>query len=132
MPRFSQESIKKLDDCNINLQLVLLAAIKVFDFKIIETSRSYERQKSLVTQGLSKTMKSKHLIQPAEAADIYPYPIAKNLNDPEYLKRFFFLAGVMLTCAHDLGIKIRWGCDWNQNMIFNDQSFTDMPHFELV
>jgi len=28
--------------------------------------------------------------------------------------------------------KVRFGLDWNRNMIFDDQSFDDMPHMELI
>jgi peptidoglycan L-alanyl-D-glutamate endopeptidase CwlK len=34
--------------------------------------------------------------------------------------------------ANTLGIKIRWGGDWNGDLQFRDEKFKDLPHFELV
>ncbi len=37
----------------------------------------------------------------------------------------------MLAAAHDLGIELRWGGDWDRDAEFDDQTFNDLPHFEL-
>ena len=61
------------------------------------------------------------------AVDIAPYEI-----DWENAKRFYLLAGMMFQAANDLGIKIRWGGDWDMDWDHADQRFIDLPHFELV
>jgi len=59
--------------------------------------------------------------------DIAPYPI-----DWKDLERFYVLAGVIMACAHEEGVKIRWGGDWDSDGDYHDSSFIDLPHFELV
>ena len=31
-----------------------------------------------------------------------------------------------------LGIKLRWGHDWDGDIDLNDQKFNDGPHYELI
>ena len=59
--------------------------------------------------------------------DAVPFPI--DWNDKI---RFYHFAGYVLGVAKTLGIKIRWGGDWNSNLNFKDEKFMDLPHFELV
>ncbi len=48
--------------------------------------------------------------------------------------------GVPLICAHtamfaaakELGVKIRWGADWDQDGVPREKGESDSPHFELV
>ncbi len=61
------------------------------------------------------------------AADMAPYPV--DWNDRN---RFFYLAGIVKGCAARLGLKVRWGGDFNQDQNFRNDSFVDLPHFELV
>ena len=41
------------------------------------------------------------------------------------------LAGAMISNADELDISIRWGGDWNGDGTLTDQTFNDLPHFEL-
>jgi peptidoglycan L-alanyl-D-glutamate endopeptidase CwlK len=34
--------------------------------------------------------------------------------------------------AAKMGIKIRWGGDWDRDEELHDQTFFDLPHFELI
>lgn len=83
-----------------------------------------------VATGASRTLNSKHvypLNEPSLAVDVAPYPIKWN----DYL-RFYAFAGFVLGTATEMGIKIRSGMDWDSDREFNDQSFHDLPHYELV
>ena len=31
-----------------------------------------------------------------------------------------------------MNIKIRWGGDWDSDNIMKDQTFNDLPHFEII
>ena len=44
---------------------------------------------------------------------------------------FAVVAGVFFSAAIDLGIKLRWGGDWNMNSLTTDQSFMDWGHLEI-
>ena len=130
MPKFSARSLEKLKGVHPQLVAVAQAVIEKFDFAVICGVRSLEEQKILFDAGRSKTLDSKHLVQAdgfSHAIDIAPYPV--NWNDA---KPFYFLAGLMLATAEHLGYSIRWGGDWNRNYVLSDQTFFDLPHFELV
>lgn len=132
MPKFGKTSRERLETCHDDIRVVMEMAIRRVDFSILEGVRSRELQTLYYQQGKSKLQwpKSKHnVVTPIEfsrAVDIAPWPI--DWNDS---KRFILVAGVILGCAHALDIKMRWGGDWNQDFKFN-QSFVDMPHFELL
>ena len=61
------------------------------------------------------------------AVDVCPYPIDWNNKE-----RFYHFAGYVKGIADSMGIKIRWGGDWDGDTVFDDQSFHDLPHFELL
>ena len=69
----------------------------------------------------------KHNQKPSLAIDVSPYPI--NWRDT---KRFYYFAGVVKAAAYSLGLNIRWGGDWDSDNDFNDQTFMDLVHFELI
>ena len=129
MPKFSKRSKANLETCHPLLQELLGEVIKHVDCTVIEGVRSKEQQEEYVRRGVSKTMKSKHLIQAdgfSHAVDVVPYPI--DWNDKE---RFRYFSGMMVMAAKMKGIDLRWGGDWDSDNDFKDQTFHDLPHFEL-
>lgn len=156
MPSFSRSSQSRLLTCHDDIQKIMNIVIKNYDCSIIEGIRSIERQTELFNSGRSKTMNSKHLPHNGVslAIDVVPYPISwgkkehdilmnaimtRNHKDiQESLKsynivyaRFYHFAGYVTRVADELGIDIRWGGDWDSDNVFNDQTFFDLPHFEL-
>lgn len=138
-PIFGKESRAKLRTCHPDLQLIFNEVIKYYDTTILEGVRSDERQKDLFDEGLSKcdgkSVKSKHqryVDGYSYAVDAVPYPV--EWGD---IKRFFFLAGIVISTSERLyaegkiSHKIRWGHDWDNDRLFNDQTFNDSPHYEL-
>lgn len=95
------------------------------DCTILEGRRSKERQEQLVAEGKSKTLLSKHLI--GRAVDVMPYPV--DWNDT---KRNYAFCGYVRGIADMLGVKVRAGHDWDMDWQFKDQTFHDVPHWELV
>ncbi len=134
MPQFSNSSMTKLSTCHKDLQQLFNIVIKNYDCTILEGHRNQKRQEELLKQGKSKTEGSKHLLNPSMAIDVAPCPIPKNWgeNDFKEIAKFYHFAGYVLGKASNLGIKIRWGGDWNNNNNFNDQTFDDLIHFELA
>lgn len=100
-----------------------------FDCTVLEGYRSPKRQHQLFMEGKSKVDagESKHNASPSLAVDVAPCPI--DWNDKE---RFYLFAGYVLGRADALGIKIRWGGDWDQDTLVDDQTFNDLVHFELI
>jgi peptidoglycan L-alanyl-D-glutamate endopeptidase CwlK len=128
MPRFSKKSLSKLETCDKRLQDLFLRVVKKFDCTIIEGHRSKDRQNKLFKEGKSKLKypKGKHNAIPSKAVDVAPYPI--DWNDRE---RFTYFAGYVLGIAYEMGLKIRWGGDWDMDTQVKDNNFDDLPHFEI-
>ena len=131
MPRFGKRSRDRLKGVDPRLVVVLERVCKHFDITVIEGLRSQERQNELVEQGKSKTKFGKHV--QGKAVDIAPYPIDWNARDD-----FHYLGGFVLGVAASMGVKIRWGGDWNASSTFQgkrttkDNSFDDLVHFEIL
>jgi peptidoglycan L-alanyl-D-glutamate endopeptidase CwlK len=141
MYKFGKNSAIRLNTCHDDLQLILNETIKYIDFSILEGTRTLETQQKYFRDGKSKldgiNKISKHQSTPSYAVDIAPYPIDfKNVSKSK--ARFYFLAGMMFQASSELfdkGVithKLRWGGDWDNDKEFYDQSFDDLPHFELV
>jgi hypothetical protein len=85
--------------------------------------------------------KRKLVLQPGDVAewsraiDLQPYPMdwrAMNNDNPEMIKRFSFMCGIVKGIAYAHKIPVRMGIDWNGNGKFTDQTFHDLPHIELL
>tara|TARA_R100001530_G_scaffold122826_1_gene90546 strand:+ start:183 stop:578 length:396 start_codon:yes stop_codon:yes gene_type:complete len=128
MPRFGKRSKKHLVTLDKRLQKVLNEVIKYVDCSVIEGHRSEERQNKLYDEGKTKVRypSGRHNDYPSRAVDVVPYPI--DWSDRE---RFHLFAGFVLGIAQSMGIKLRWGGDWNQNFEVDDNQFDDFPHFEI-
>jgi len=129
MPSYSRRSSNKLKTCHPDLQRLFNEVVKHFDCTIICGHRSEEEQSDAYYSGRSRLRypESKHNKQPSLALDVAPYPI--NWNDKE---RFYYFAGVVKGIATQMNIPIRWGGDWDTDTDVHDQTFFDLPHFELL
>ena len=87
-------------------------------FEVIEGRRSLERQVELVSEGHSRTMRSRHLTGHAVDLAVIIDGVAR-WDWPSYR----MLAAVMKASARTLGVPLEWGGDWT--------SFKDGPHFQL-
>lgn len=128
MPKFGRRSRQMLYTAHEDLQKVFDEVIRHIDCSVLQGKRGKEEQDELYRQGKSKVQypNSKHNSDLSLAVDVVPYPI--DWNDR---KRFYHLAGFVMGIASQMNIKIRWGGDWDSDMDFNDQTFFDLPHYEL-
>ena len=132
MPSFSQRSLQNLESCDIRLQRLMRAVVKHYDISIICGHRGKAEQEKAFREGRSKARfgQSKHNAYPSKAVDVIPYPFSpEDWRDERYFER---MAGYIQAVADMMGIRIRWGGDWNMNGRSNDESFSDLPHFELM
>ena len=118
--KFSERSKAKLQ--GVDPRLVKIAEIALqrspFDFGITEGLRTAERQKQLVAEGKSQTLRSRHLL--GRAIDFVVYINGKpNWDLDNYQK----VAQVFKQVAAEEGIEIEWGGDW--------KTFKDGPHIKL-
>ena len=129
MPKFGKTSLKKLATCDKRLQEVFNEVIKTVDCSVLEGHRGKDRQNALYKEGktMLKYPKGRHNATPSRAVDVCPYPI--DWSDRE---RFHLFSGFVLGIAKSMGIKLRWGGDWNMNWEVDDNKFDDFPHFEVL
>ena len=121
-----------LETCHPKIQrLISELARRVprpMDFTITCGHRGQAEQDAAYEDGRStKTWpNSLHNRLPSPAVDLAPYPV-----DWKDVPRFARLAGYVQCVADDLGIRIRWGGDWDQDGRTTDEKLVDIPHFEL-
>ena len=129
MPKFGSKSKERLLTCDIKLQKIFNEVIKHIDCSVLEGHRSAERQDRLFEDGKTKVKYplGRHNSKPSRAVDVVPYPV--DWNDRE---RQTLFAGFVLGIAMSMGIKLRWGGDWNMDFHVMDNRFDDFPHFELT
>ena len=129
MPYFGRTSKKNLETADIRLQRIFNEVIKYFDCSIICGHRDKESQNKVFGEGKSKLQwpHSKHNSYPSKAVDAVPYPI--NWEDTD---RMYMFIGFVKGIATSMGYSIRTGADWDGDTLVDDQSFHDLPHFEIL
>lgn len=130
MYKYSKKSLERLETCHPDIQKVFKEAIKYLDLTIIEGVRTKETQEEYVRTGRSKTMNSKHLKQ----ADGYSHAVDVMLHKIEWdnWNRNYMVVGFIRGIAAMQGVELRCGADWDGDWTTKDQSFHDLPHFELI
>ena len=128
MPRFGKRSREGLATCEKDLQMVFNEVIKYVDCSVLEGYRKKDRQNALYDEGKTKVRypNGRHNASPSRAVDVTPYPV-----DWADRERQTLFAGFVLGVANQMGIKLRWGGDWDQDFQVQDNKFDDFPHFEL-
>ena len=144
---YSSGSQAKLDTCHPDLIKIMTLALSwsKIDWGISEGHRSTERQHELFLQGKSKidgiNRKGKHNFKPSEAVDVFAYhpdlktrrAIIYNTDHLAYIAGLVDAAAAVLFKAGEITHLIRWGGNWDSDgVIALDQSFDDLPHFELI
>jgi peptidoglycan L-alanyl-D-glutamate endopeptidase CwlK len=129
MANLSQKSLDRLNTCDPRLVLLVKEVVKSFDCAVLVGHRTEAEQDDAFHQGLSKLQwpKSKHNSLPSMAVDLAPWPI-----DWNNVEQFCYFAGFVMGLAESMGIKLRWGGDWNENENPRDETFKDLVHFELA
>ncbi|MEE9614861.1 MAG: M15 family metallopeptidase [Thermodesulfobacteriota bacterium] len=129
MPEFGTRSRVNLATVHPDLQGLLNEVIKRYDCAVICGHRTEAEQERAFHEGRSKVSwpESWHNQSPSLAVDVIPYPV-----DWQDMRRFYHFGGYVRSVADRLGVKIRWGGDWDGDFSFKDQNFHDLPHFELV
>ena len=87
-------------------------------FLVLEGVRTIERQRQLLKQGATTTLRSRHLT--GHAVDLAPLQAGKpSWHWPHY----HALAPFIKAAAEELGIAVDWGGDW--------RDFPVGPHWQL-
>ncbi|MCK5651468.1 MAG: hypothetical protein KAJ42_08835 [Gemmatimonadetes bacterium] len=156
---YGRTSNQRLDTTHPDIQRLMRRVGPHFANTILEGERSEEQQRKNVEKGVSKTMDSNHLHSPSDAVDAAPDPlawpqagklkariesVAGQLTDEQgaeimalvegYVRevaRWYYFGGFVLGYAEELNVDIRWGGDWDGDRKLEDQTFHDLPHFEI-
>ena len=134
MPNFNQRSIDNLKTCDFLLQNLFNEVIQRIDCSIICGHRGKEEQNEAFDKKASKVRypDSKHNSFPSMAVDVYPYPFDwDNPDSLTNLKKLYFFGGIVKGIAWELGIKVRWGGDWDSDNDLEDQNFNDLVHWQV-
>lgn len=128
MPKFGKESLAKLATCDERLQKIFKEVIKGIDCQVLEGHRGQKAQDAAFAAGNSKLKwpKGEHNATPSRAVDVAPWPV-----DWKDMRRFDFFAGYVKGTAAQMGLKVRWGGDWDSDNDLKDQKFNDLVHFEI-
>ena len=126
--KFGTGSLKKLEGVDKRLADVLKEAISLspVDFCIVEGLRTLERQKELVKEGRSRTLKGKHL--EGKAVDVCACVPKVDFNATVDTA---LIVGIIYAIANKRGLKLRLGALWGGHSYANN-SFKDLYHIELV
>ena len=129
MPKYSEKSKENLSQCNEKLQMVFNKVVEYYDCTIIKGHRNQEEQHRAFLSGNSKLdwPHGKHNRTPSDACDAAPYPV--NYSD---IKGLHFFAGFVIAIALSMGVKLRWGGDWDGDFDLKDNKFNDLVHFETI
>lgn len=117
--RLGERSLKKLSGVEDGLVRVVKRAIQIstVDFSVVDGVRSLAKQQQNVKDGVSQTLKSRHLT--GHAVDIYPWVDGKTSHlDEHYLQ----LKDAMFKAAEIENVSIEWGGNWKK--------FIDKPHWQ--
>lgn len=140
MYKFNARSNGNLNECHPDLRVLFRIVIEDYDCSVICGRRGKEAQDAAFYSfpQLSKVKwpdSAHNAIAPAlsKAVDVIPYPV--NWQD---VNRFYHFGGYVRGIAQQLfdqGImkhRLICGHDWNGDTDLNDQTFIDLPHYELI
>lgn len=118
--KLSERSLRNLEGIHPKLREVVKRAIEItpIDFGITEGLRSIEKQKQLVKEGKSRTLRSYHLT--GKAVDVVAYVDGKVTWD---WQPYVLIAEAFKQAADEVGVRITWGGIW--------EDFRDGPHFQI-
>lgn len=138
MAKFGNASRFQLDTCEPRLVDVCELVILHSDFTVIWGRRGEEEQNEAYRLGNStkEWPHSKHNAEPpllSQAVDIAPWHGLTPHIRWENEREFVMLAGRMIQAGYFMGVKIRWGGNWDMDSDLYDLNKPfDLGHFELL
>ena len=133
MAEFSQHSLAMLSTAHPDLQRLFTQVVKHWDCIVIEGWRGEEAQNAAVARGSSKLSwpHGKHNGVPSKAVDVAPLD-SQGAIQWNIREMFVAFGCYVVGYADAIGIRIRWGGDWDGDRNLKNQVLFDLPHFELL
>lgn len=134
MAKFGKTSLERLSTCHPELQLLFKVVVQICDCTVVCGHRGKQEQDSYYNAVPRRSRvqwpNSKHNKLPSLAVDVAPWVNGAISWRPTHC---IFLAGVVVSTAFRLGVKIRWGGNWDMDgEVITDQTFQDLVHYELI
>lgn len=125
------KSSARLATCHEDIQKVVLKLLEVMPIGVTCGHRGKDEQDRLYLEKKTQVLfpASRHNSYPAMAVDLVP--IVNGSYDFNNREQLCYMAGMAMGIAYSLGIKLRWGGDWNQNNLVADNKFDDYYHLEI-
>lgn len=131
MYKYSDFSLENLASVHPELKKLFYRVLLHRDHRILCGHRGEEDQNRAYNTGKSTLSwpNSKHNTFPSIAIDVEPYPPPTGARA---MWEWANWVGFVQAIAAELGIKVKNGMDWDQDLDLDDTSFVDAYHFELV
>ena len=134
MSSFGKTSTERVLTCHAVLQDLMKRVVARRDCMISCGHRNEEDQNEAFDKGFSKLKfpHSKHNKLPSMAVDVVPWP--EKWSSKEAFDELALIIHEEWAKMSDLdkqGFKLRWGGDWDGDGDRTDQSFHDLPHWQL-
>jgi peptidoglycan L-alanyl-D-glutamate endopeptidase CwlK len=129
---YSAASLERLASCDPCLIAVFKAVIGFRDARVLVGHRGKIEQNRAYADGFSQKRwpDGEHNGYPSRAVDASPYPVP-DMEDRRNHPRFYYFGGIVMGIAYMLGVKLRYGGDWDGDGNTRNQSFFDLVHFEV-
>jgi len=120
-----KKSKRELIGVHPDLVAVTERAIQITlqDFSVFDGIRTKAEQSEYVRTGVSKKLKSKHII--GEAVDLVPYINGKPRWEWEPIYK---IATAMRHAADERNVRLRWGGVWDRELTGSTKNPADMVH----
>ena len=136
---YNKTSKNRLQTATYNLQKIFNFVGKRVNTTILDGYRGKIKQNKAYDEGRSRVQwpNGKHNTNPSKAVDALPYPIdwgehGNSTQRRKAINRFYYFGGYVMGVAAVMGIKLRYGGDWDGDFDLHDQTFDDLVHFEEI
>lgn len=136
MPSFGKSSKDRLITCHPILQELMWRTVEERDCSITCGHRNEVDQNQVYEKRLSRVRwpNSKHNSLPSMAVDVVPWP-EKWESESAFLDLYEVIRDSWASMVAENLTEdycLRWGGDWDGDGDRKDQTFDDLPHWELV
>lgn len=136
-PALNATSLRRLSTCDQVIQDIVKEAAATFPMMVVCGHRTQADQDAALRTKHTKLPwpQSSHNSLPSRAVDLAPLT-PEGAIDWKNTGRFIEMARHVLRIAKSKGVDLRWGGDWDGDGVSRyegdkDETFVDMPHFEL-
>ena len=128
---FGKKSHRELCTTDARLQDIAHKVLRIKDHSIIQGHRNHADQIIAYRDGFSKVQwpNGKHNGLPSKAMDVQTYP--RPQKPSELREEQFYLLGLYRGVAHEMGLEVRTGADWDNDGEVSDNGWDDLFHVEL-